>query len=219
VVEQPLDGGEPRWRVVATLQAWLLGRWPPLVVALDVPIGLPDAGARACDLEVRRLLGQPRGTSVFPAPIRSVLEARDFEEACEMRTRVDGCGLTRQAWNIVPRIREADELLRAHPSLLAHVREVHPELCYFMLNGHRPVNAPKRSAAGHAQRAVLLREVFGGVIDRALAEVREVGCRADDMLDAFAALWTARRVVTREAINVPAGPHRDRCGLPMEMVV
>jgi hypothetical protein len=43
-------------------------------VAVDIPIGLPDAGPRVCDVAARRLLG-PRRSSVFPAPVRAALDA------------------------------------------------------------------------------------------------------------------------------------------------
>jgi predicted RNase H-like nuclease len=39
-------------------------------VVIDILIGLPDRGSRACDVEARALLGKPRSSSVFPAPIR-----------------------------------------------------------------------------------------------------------------------------------------------------
>jgi predicted RNase H-like nuclease len=37
------------------------------ILAVDIPIGLLD-GSRLCDKTARKLLGQPRGTSVFAAP-------------------------------------------------------------------------------------------------------------------------------------------------------
>ena len=40
----------------------------------------------------------------------------------------------------------------------------------------------------------------------------------DDLLDAFAALWTAERILRGEAITVPKVPPEDRYGLRMEMV-
>lgn len=56
---------------VIDLPAWLRERPPDLAcVAIDIPIGLLE-GPRACDKAARKLLGQPRGSSVFPAPRRS----------------------------------------------------------------------------------------------------------------------------------------------------
>lgn len=38
------------------------------VLAVDIPIGLAASWPRAADVEARRFLGVPRGSSVFPAP-------------------------------------------------------------------------------------------------------------------------------------------------------
>src|SRR5271165_5860112 len=90
------------------------------IVAVDVPIGLRDAyqtGGRDCDIEARRQLRPKRGSSVFPAPVRSVLEARCFDEACSL-SRASGSpgkAISIQAFAILPKIREVDGLLRSRP--------------------------------------------------------------------------------------------------------
>ena len=56
----------------------------PILVGIDIPIGLPQKGPRACDMAARRLLGKPRSSSVFPAPVRATLVARNYEEACDL---------------------------------------------------------------------------------------------------------------------------------------
>ena len=50
------------------------------ILTIDIPIGLLD-GSRACDKTTRRLLGQPRGTSVFAAPCRASLSAENHAAA------------------------------------------------------------------------------------------------------------------------------------------
>jgi predicted RNase H-like nuclease len=42
---------------------------------VNMPIGLPECVALPCDRKARRLLGHPRGTSVFPEPTRPMLAA------------------------------------------------------------------------------------------------------------------------------------------------
>ena len=80
------------------------------VIAVDVPIGLLDAykvGGRACDRAARQVLGRPRGSSVFPAPVRAVLAATSWEDAC-VRSRAsapDGKAVTKQTYAILPKIR------------------------------------------------------------------------------------------------------------------
>jgi predicted RNase H-like nuclease len=50
------------------------------VVAIDIPIGLPDTGRRQADLEARAVVG-PRWRSVFLSPVRAALQADDHPTA------------------------------------------------------------------------------------------------------------------------------------------
>src|SRR5262245_49798707 len=132
----------------------------PRVLAVDVPIGLLELGARQCDVQARRLLGI-RASSVFPAPIRPILTATSQPEASHVRLRVEGKGVSIQAWAIVPKIVEVDGLLRADPKRQEIVREVHPEVCFYHLNGRRPISMSKATALGHQERVALLRQWAG----------------------------------------------------------
>jgi len=206
------------WRRVSRLAELLPRAGRPAVVAVDVPIGLPRLGGRACDAEARARLGARR-CCVFTPPIRPMLAARTHAEASAIRRRLEGKGMSIQAWGIVPKIVEADRLLRAHPAYRAVVREVHPEVCFTVINGGRPIAEGKKSAAGHRRRVALLRRWCGDAIVRALGERRALGCEADDVVDAFATLWTAERIHRRQATTLPPNPPRDVCGLRMEIVV
>jgi len=190
-VVENLDASEISWRVVPTLRDLATGKSPPQIIALDVPIGLPDKGSRACDLEARQLLGRGRMSSVFPAPIRPILRASSHAEASATRVDVEGKGLPIQAWAIIQKIREVDDFLRCEANLRARVREVHPEICFYFMAGRRPMQFAKTERAGREERRSLLVAQFGKVVDDALVDLRSLGCVADDLLDAFAALWTA----------------------------
>ena len=52
----------------------------PHVVAIDMPIGLPDQSDRQADVLARRFVG-PRASSVFPTPVRAVLTADSYTDA------------------------------------------------------------------------------------------------------------------------------------------
>jgi predicted RNase H-like nuclease len=189
------------------------------LIAIDIPIGLTDSGTRDCDREARRFLGPPRASSVFPAPIREVLVARSWEEACAIRSRVEGKRMSKQAWGIVSKVREVDEELRARAPLRKRVREVHPEVSFKAWNG-AAMRCKKSSFEGRAERCRLVDQFFG---PEAYAQVRsrfpkrtDVG--DDDILDAFAALWSAERILRRVSRSLPEHPPTDRCGLPMEIV-
>jgi predicted RNase H-like nuclease len=66
-IAEDLESGLLSWDVYDELADLLKIDPHPGVIAIDIPIGLPEKGARSCDREARRLLGRPRGSSVFPA--------------------------------------------------------------------------------------------------------------------------------------------------------
>ncbi len=206
------------WRVVREFREVAFSVPRPEVAAIDIPIGLADAGPRLCDTHARQLLRRGRASSVFAAPIRPVLQAGSFVEAGELRRAVDGKGMTLQSWGIVQKVREVDETLRANPELADRVREVHPEVCFFFMTGRRALQFAKKRTKGREERYRALRPHFGDAVDEAVAALRSEGCAVDDVLDAFAALWTAQRIVAGEATTVPDQPGRDRFGLRMEIV-
>src|SRR4051794_40997128 len=70
---------------------------PAVVVAIDIPIGLPDAGVRTCDVEARRLLGR-RGVTVFAAPVRPVLDCTTYAEARAVLADRGGASMSAQAF-------------------------------------------------------------------------------------------------------------------------
>lgn len=185
------------------------------VLAIDIPIGLPDDGPRPPDLAARALLG-PRASSVFPAPVRAALNAISYESACELSFAAHGKRLSKQSFAILPKIREVDELLRTRSATDFPVHEVHPEVSFCYLNDGRPMVHPKRTGLGFAERHSLIDAHFPGAFERARMKHRRSEAADDDILDSLAALWTARRIAGRQALSVPTGPlRRDSKDLPM----
>lgn len=187
------------------------------VVAIDIPIGLPDAVPRAVDAVARKLI-QPRGSSVFPAPTRSTLAATDYADACARSRCASGKALSRQAFAILPKIREVDTALRTQPELRGRVYEVHPEVCFRTWNG-APLTEPKRSGLGFTARLGLVNHAFPGAFDHIRRAINRRSAADDDILDAFAALWTAGRIAQGTAVTLPhSDPPVDSAGLPMQML-
>lgn len=220
VVVEDTDTGAVAGSVERDLEAFVLAEGAPEIVAIDIPIGLPDKGPRACDQAARKLLGS-RGASVFPAPIRPLLACADWAAACATRQRVERKRISKQAWAITPKINEVDRLLQRHEVARSKLREVHPEVCFTVMNGGTPMLHPKKRSAGRQERLSLLETIFrredlAAALDPRLKLRREVA--RDDVLDAFAALWTARRVHVGTARVLPDPPPRDGCGLPCEIV-
>jgi predicted RNase H-like nuclease len=180
------------------------------LVAVDMPIGLSDCGPRRCDVEARALLG-PRRSSVFPAPVRAVLACTDYPSGLAASRAASGVGLSKQAWNLVGKIREVEASARRLGWSL--VAEVHPELAFTALTG-APMVHPKRTAAGRAARLEALRRPYP-LIDGLLDEGRWPGAAPDDLLDAAALAWSARRLLRGEGRSV--GGEVDPTGLPMRI--
>jgi predicted RNase H-like nuclease len=201
-----------------TLEALIAAVPAGAVIAVDVPIGLMDRGSRACDQIARQQLKPHRHNSVFSAPIRAVLEATSYLDACATRQRIDGVSMSKQAYAIVPKIREVDELLRRRPDLQQQVKEVHPEVCFTAWNGGTPMGFAKKTREGKAERDALIEAWLPDLYQRFVGMWPRSQVARDDLNDAFAALWTAERIAAGTAIRIPsADPPRDAFGLPMEM--
>ena len=114
------------------------------IVAIDIPVGLPAGEPRPTDALARRRLGDRRST-FFPTPVRAVLACSGYDEANAESRRVSGRGLSKQAWNLVPKIREVDALWRDDLDEL--VFEAHPESSFAEMGG-TPVRRPKSTAGG-----------------------------------------------------------------------
>jgi predicted RNase H-like nuclease len=178
--------------------------------AIDIPIGLATGTPRRCDVEARRLLGARR-SSVFPAPARSVLGATSYEDACARSALACGKKISRQLFNILPKIQQVDALVT--PQCQARLFEMCPELSFALLTG-APMRANKRTAAGRAERVGALGAVFGDV--DALVRRPPPGAAPDDVLDALIGAWTARRYGTEA--HVQLGGELDATGLRMEVI-
>lgn len=204
------DGCRAGW-VVATRDGALvtaeldLPRWHAL--GIDIPIGLPFHRARECDREARRLLGR-RGVCVFPTPARRCLGAPTFADAVAANRTALGVGISQQAFRLLPKIAQVDALVS--PRDEPRIAEVHPE-CSFALLAGRPL-PPKRTAEGAAVRRTLLIHEFGS-----LPPV-PAGAKEDDLLDAYAVLWSAERF-HRGTHETLGDGERDERGLVMRMVI
>ena len=215
-------------RVDATVD-WVCEHEGGCTVGIDMPIGLPDAehgvepGIRGCDRAARGLLGHPRSSSVFSAPVRDLLAidsgdiVRDHTEASRISQMVSGRKVTRQTMNILPRIREVDGLLQHRPALRDRIFEVHPELSFRALQGSTVVDG-KRTPAGRRCRRDLLADVFGSEALAALQEqIRGTPARTEDLLDALACLWSAERIARGTQVTIPQHPEHDATGLSMSI--
>lgn len=214
-VTKDMASGDLSWRQYGSALQLFKVEPRPQTIGIDIPIGLPEFGPRACEQEARRLLKLGRASSVFSAPIRPMLNASSYLEACQVRFAAEGKKISRQTWGILAKIREVDAQLCEDVTLQSIVYEVHPEVSFYFLAGQRPLRHSKKTGPGFKERVDLLEPIFGPKVHLALEERRSLKSAQDDILDAFAALWTAERIATGTAISVSAEVEVDHLGLRM----
>lgn len=182
------------------------------VVAVDMPIGLPDRvthGGRGPETAARRHLGA-RQSSIFSIPSRAAVYAEpgpfaSWDEALAAHRRANAIArqtsdppksISIQAFFLFSRIREIDELLRQEAALRSRIVESHPELAFWRLNSERPMTLPKKIKGRinppgmEERRALLARHGFDADF---LRQVPPSGAGDDDFLDACAMMLIAER--------------------------
>lgn len=211
----------PEFRVVPSLQALLGAPDAPALLAIDMPIGLPEkisAAGRGPERLIRPLLGE-RQSSVFSIPSRPAVHAPDYASACDLAlaTSQPPRKVSKQGFHLFPKIRELDALLRAEGGLRERVFEVHPELAFATMHG-APLTHPKKirgvvNPAGMEERRSLL--IAAGLPPATVLARPPRGAAADDALDALAALVVAGHIAAGRGKPFPDPPGRDSHGLPV----
>jgi predicted RNase H-like nuclease len=177
-------------------------------IAVDVPIGLPESGSRACDAQARQCIGKRR-SSVFAAPVRAVLQHTTYADARAELEKLGATSMSAQAFGIVRAVRDVDACVTENDD--DRIVEAHPEVAFFVMGG---AMARKRSAQGVAQRLRTLTKWRPDLLG-AMAAAPE-GAPVDDALDALACLWVAERWSSGERRTLGDG-RRDVRNLPMRI--
>jgi predicted RNase H-like nuclease len=177
------------------------------VVAVDIPIGLPDDRPRTTDVLARSQLPVGRKSSVFPTPSRAAVEHTTHPEASTANREAVGVGLSVQAFHLVPKILDVDRYVAWGTPV--PVIEAHPEVTFAEIDPACVVPS-KTTREGHAARRDALKSVG---LDPPVHE-RGQGYAADDLLDASAVAWTAARYAARTAYSLPDPPEVFSDGIP-----
>ncbi|MEQ9307853.1 MAG: DUF429 domain-containing protein [Balneolaceae bacterium] len=186
-------------------------------ILIDMPIGLEDEEyTRECDALLRKELGGEYSSSVFSPPIRPALEAPSYVEANMISYEWTEKKLSLQSWNITPKIKLLDELLRFNPEFKEKVLESHPELLFQKLNGGM-IFQKKNLKKGIRHRLELIKEKEA-IADDFFRDIKEEWRRSDvaedDIVDAMALAYFAKKSEIEGIKTIPVEVSNDSEGLP-----
>lgn len=211
------DEGEEKYQVLET-EAELKAAFETYDrIFIDMPIGLEDEEyTRECDALLRKELGSDYASSVFSPPIRPALEAPSYVEANMISFEWTEKKLSLQAWNITPKIKMLDRLLRENEGFKGKVLESHPELLYQKLNGGM-IYQKKNLKKGIRHRLELIKEQEP-IADDFFRDIKEEWRRSDvgedDIVDAMALAYYAKKSQTDGIQTIPSEVSQDSEGLP-----
>jgi len=187
----------------------------PLVVGIDMPVGLVDA-PRDTDAAARALL-PGRASSVFSTAVRSVVDGwvsgalTSHAAATARSVEVLGAGLSQQAWRLVPKMAEVEAIAATGVELT----EVHPELAFATIAGS-PLPR-KRSWPGLRLRMELLEELGLHLPARFLGDA---AAAPDDVVDAAICAWVADGLAGAGPVRtVPEETEQRAHGRPIVITV
>ena len=172
-----------------------------LVVAVDMPVGLPEAAPwrRLADGAAKEFIG-PLRSSVFVVAPQVVFDADTYADAVTRCRKLGIGGISQQAWALRHKIAEVAACL---PDPRVH--EVHPEVSFAAMNEGFLTHG-KRTWNGHEERRRIL-AAAGIDLSMDLGSLGRAG--VDDVLDAAAAAWTASRIAGGDAKWLPADATDD----------
>jgi predicted RNase H-like nuclease len=189
------------------------------IVFIDVPIGLEESRyTRMCDELLRRVLGKGYHSSVFSPPIRPALLTNDYAAACAISESKTGKRISKQAWNITPKIKTVDVIIRENKVLKDRVLESHPELLFKKLNRGGAPLPKKKTKEGIEKRLNLLAQLDDrtkALFNKMRKQLLKKQAKDDDLLDALVLGLYANRALTRPVRTLPVPPDIDAAGLPM----
>lgn len=218
-----VDGCRAGWLAADKLGNWLctgriseiINSLPAQTIMVDMPMGLSGNGFhRNVEVHARKLL-KGRASSIFNPPCRDAVYAENYQIANEINRAFNGKGISRQSWNIVPRIRELDTLIQNRTELKTVLREAHPELNFLILNSFNPLEFNKKSKEGFKERLKILChycEDSETIVSRGLNQIPRSMAAPDDFLD------TLSLAILADGVAKPlCEPDADALGIPVNL--
>ena len=176
-----------------------------LILGIDMPVVLSEVIPRQADQLARKLLSK-KASSVFTAPTPEMLDQSNYEKASLVSKRLFGKSMSLQSWYLFPKIKDVQTMIH-HEDM--QIYEIHPELSFRAMNNEQVILESKKTHEGFALRNALLSMHFKNFI---FEDVRNQHARKDvmdnDILDALAVLWSAKRIQSNQASYLPQAPEK-----------
>lgn len=157
-------------------------------ILIDIPIGLSSYNfRRTLDTKARTLLSK-RKSSIFSPPCRKALYANNYKEALATNRKIEGKGISIQAYNIGEKIKEVDEWVIQKPKQI-QIFEAHPELCFKTLNENNDLLFSKHQKEGIIMRKNIIfkhQEGLKNIYSNLINSYKRNEVKPDDILDAMA---------------------------------
>lgn len=158
-------------------------------ILIDIPIGLGSQKSGFRDIEQLLRKELPgRSSTIFNPPCREVLTITDYHKANRVNRMICDKGLSIQAFNITPKIRQIDSYLHSRGSGPELV-ESHPEICFRYLNSSKSVLLTKKSTnEGYLERLEIMEDYVKGssaLLEKWSRATKKSRVKKDDIVDAF----------------------------------
>ncbi len=137
-------------------------------------------------------------------------------EMPEQSAAADEPGIRDRYRRPVEKVREVHDFLRTHPGAGHFLYEVHPHLSFLALQGGVQETHSGKQRPRFRDQLSYLCDIFPSeALYQALTAFRHAEASRHDILDAFAMLWSAKRIATSRAERLPSVPVYDARGFDM----
>jgi predicted RNase H-like nuclease len=176
-----------------------------LIIGIDMPVVLSDVIPRQADQLARKLLSK-KASSVFTAPTPEMLEQPNYEKASFVSKKLFGKSMSLQSWYLFPKIKDVQTIMH-HENM--NIYEIHPELSFRAMNNEKVILESKKTYEGFSIRNSLLAIHFKHFnFEEIRKQYTKKDVMDDDILDALAVLWSAKRIQSNEASFLPQAPEK-----------
>jgi len=223
VVASRIDENMPEIQLFEDFQSVLKHYGDYDVIVVDMPIGLAsnqeNNGRRKADIEAKKILSKlGRGGSVFFPPAKEVIGGLPIQKleynndnyklVCDISKKETGRKISRQAFGLLKKIKEINEIKEENGEVMKNVLEFHPEITWHLTCGMQKLSY-KKTEDGFKQRHSCLcsgLNIKSNDLSCLIDTTREKRCKdvaKDDIIDALSGLIVAKRIFDKDSKIIP----------------